>query len=51
MEVEIVAVILRMVVLVVFLIVVSILVSDGVSDQDMFVLGEIIEFSNKKNVT
>jgi hypothetical protein len=37
--------------LAVFLIVVLILVSDGVTKDDMFVLGEITEFANKKNVT
>lgn len=51
METEVVAAILRLLALVVFLIVTLILVSDGVSKDDMFVLGEITEFTNKKNVT
>ena len=51
MEVELVAVMLRLLVLVAFLIVTLILVSDGVSKEDMYVLGEITEFANKKNVS
>jgi len=40
---------LRLTVFVIFLIVVLTLVSDGVTEDDMYVLTEITEFSNKKN--
>jgi len=50
-QLVVVAMVLRSITLAVFLIVVLILVSDGVTKDDMSVLEEITEFTNKKNVT